>query len=172
MFALSGDVVNVRIDTVPRTESTMALVQFSKDEAAENAIRNSKVALRGVIGRVTASRCTIDVIPPVDAVFGKPMTVGRHVMATSHGREDYRESKESAIQKSRRVIAKVLLEISHRTTWTIPVGELEKLEGRESYKQGKTGENRYRSRSRSRSDNRRRTRDDDRWDRSRHNKDY
>lgn len=163
--ACHGDVVNVKIVPLEKKSTMMALVQFSTEDGAQTACRDPKLNIRGVVGRITPSRVTIDVIPPVDAVFGKPMTVGKHVMAINPSKHDTTSQREYIMKQVSSIAAKVLVDISKRTNWEIPDGEIERLIATKSPSRRHSDRDRRRSRSRSRSTRRRRTRDEEEWER-------
>jgi hypothetical protein len=162
-FACHGDVVNVKIVPLEKKSTLMALVQFSMEDGAQSACRDPKLNIRGVVGRITPSRVTIDVIPPVDAVFGKPMTVGKHVMAINPSKHDTTTQREYIMKQVSSIAAKILVDISKRTDWVIPDGEIERLIATKS--PSRRHSDTRRSRSRSRSTRRRRTRDEEEWER-------
>ena len=83
LFENFGNIQQVKLDKAPKSDDLIAFVQFTNDEGSIDALRTQSVHFRDRLLRVSPSRVTIDVIPPIDAVFGKPMTVGRHVMAVN-----------------------------------------------------------------------------------------
>lgn len=83
LFENFGNILQVKLDKAPKADDLIAFVQFTNDEGSIEALRTQSVHFRDRVLRISPSRVTIDVIPPIDAVFGKPMTVGRHVMAVN-----------------------------------------------------------------------------------------
>lgn len=124
-----GPIERVHFDLTEPDQQRMAFVQFQTEQAASQAVRMSRIVVNGLTMRISPSRVTIDVIPPTDAVFGKPLTVGRHVMAVnpSHGRGRSTARREAAYDAACLAAADVLLSISDRTGWRIPEGEIERL---------------------------------------------
>jgi hypothetical protein len=109
----------------------MAFVQFHSEEAANAAVRVSKWNVHGHSLRVSFSRITVDVIPPTDAVFGKPITLGRHVMAVNPSLNRHRmaQKREACFHASCKEAANVLEAIAKRTGWHVSPAELERLRG-------------------------------------------
>jgi|LauGreDrversion4_2_1035121.scaffolds.fasta_scaffold48906_4 hypothetical protein len=124
-----GEIQYLRVDAVPGSSRKVALVQYAEEGAAETAIGSVHLNLNGVIVRPRRSSITIEVIPPTDAVFGKPMTVGRHVMAVNHSREQRGRNSEQKrkSQRAREAAAAVLEQVSRRTGWEIPDGAINSL---------------------------------------------
>jgi RNA recognition motif-containing protein len=127
-----GPVERVHFEVEEAEQTRMALVQFQSEEVASQAIRASRLTFKGSSMRISPSRVTIDVIPPTDAVFGKPLTVGRHVMAVnpSHSRGRTSALREAAYEKACHAAADVLVSISERTGWPVPAGEIQRLRNR------------------------------------------
>lgn len=124
-----GEIQYIRLDSVAGSSTKVALVQFVDESVAQNLVRKTQIRIRSEPARVRQSAITIEVIPPTDAVFGKPMTVGRHVMAVNLSR-DQRTNDSELRAKTRRVresIRTVLHKISSTTGWTIPSGAFENI---------------------------------------------
>lgn len=94
----------------------MAFIQFASEDASLEAIRLQNVPIRERTLRITPSKITIEVIPPTDAVFGKPMTVGRHVMAVNPSilSADRSKRREEAMKAVDLAAADVVRQISER----------------------------------------------------------
>lgn len=129
VFASCGTVERVHFDKAESDPLRMAFIQFSSDHSAQQAVRMSRTTVRGSTIRVSPSRVTIDVIPPTDAVFGKPLTVGRHVMAVNPSSDRGRgvARREAAYDAASQAASEVLLSISNRTDWKIAPTEIERL---------------------------------------------
>ena len=129
-----GEIEKILFDRNEGQSTKMAFVQFKTESGAAEAMRLSLLFIRGERSRITQSRMTIDVIPPTDAVFGKPLTVGRHVMSVNPSVNTGLsvERRERSFRSSCQAAAKVLEAISSRSGWEVPAGELDKLMGRSS----------------------------------------
>ena len=129
LFDRFGVIDRFFFDKADGDELRMAFVQFSSEEAASEAVRLSRVSLMGVSMRITHSRVTIDVIPPTDAVFGKPLTVGRHVMAVNPSQTRHRSlaRRDEAIAAASRAAADVLQAIAARTGFEVSSNEIKYL---------------------------------------------
>jgi RNA recognition motif-containing protein len=115
LFQNFGDICQVKLDETEVPENKMALVQFASDEAAFDSMRVRNISFSNTSLRISPSKITIDVIPPTDAVFGKPMTVGHHVMAVnpsniSHDKFRKREEAMKAVDLAASKIEKSLAE--------------------------------------------------------------
>lgn len=128
-FNRFGPVERLSFDKAEADELRMAFVQFGSEEAASEAVRFSRVHFMGQSMRITHSRITIDVIPPTDAVFGKPLTVGRHVMAVNPSLNRHRSlsRRVDAIAAASRAAATVLQAIATRTGVEISRDEIKQL---------------------------------------------
>lgn len=129
-----GEIERILFDRSEGQPTKMAFVQFKSESGAIEAMRLSRLYHRGENMRITQSRITIDVIPPTDAVFGKPLTVGRHVMSVNPSVNTGLsvEKRERSFRSSCQAAIKVLEAISSRTGWEVPEGEQQKLLGRSS----------------------------------------
>ena len=117
-----GQIQYVRVDPNSSGTEKVALVQYEDEQSAEDLVRQVNVRVVDRICKVRPSSITIEVIPPTDAVFGKPMTVGRHVMAVNiskdnRGRDRHLSEK---IRKSHESILAVLERVSVTSGWRIP----------------------------------------------------
>ena len=117
LFETFGTVSSSKVDKKPGDSTYMALVQFYDESSAQDALRCSRVHFKGSLLPVTPARTTIEVIPPTDAVFGKPMTVGRHVMAVNPSKYSHSQQnrREATMKKVRAAEARILLNIAERT---------------------------------------------------------
>ena len=117
-----GEIQYLRVDAVPGSSRKVALVQYADESATDAAIGAINLSLDGFKVRCRRSSITIEVIPPTDAVFGKPMTVGRHVMAVNHSREQRSRNSDQQRkgQRAREAAASVLEKVSRRIGWKIP----------------------------------------------------
>ncbi|EER06445.1 RNA-binding protein, putative [Perkinsus marinus ATCC 50983] len=79
MFGHFGEIKESSIDVSPYDQCQFALVEFQNEAAAQEAIRVGEIPYRGRVVRVEKSKETVKLYPPTDVVFGKPMTIGRHV---------------------------------------------------------------------------------------------
>lgn len=82
-FLAFGSVQTFKVDRRSGDYPRMALIQFVDEQSAYDALRCSRIYCGDSVLVAALSRVTIEVIPPMDAVLGKPMTVGRHVMAVN-----------------------------------------------------------------------------------------
>jgi hypothetical protein len=124
-----GEIQYLRLDSIPGSTQKVALVQYADEGAAEAAIVRIHLQLDGGNVRVGRSSITIEVIPPTDAVFGKPMTVGRHVMAVNHSRDQRGRKTDHTrkVQKAREAAVAVLQKLSRKTGWVLPEGAIRAL---------------------------------------------
>jgi hypothetical protein len=147
-----GEITAMRVDTPSGGQGLMALIQFSDESAALALLNSHLLKLSGAFLRVSPSRITIDVIPPIDAVFGKPMTVGNHVMAINPSRASGRLAGKTrdVMHKVDRAAYEVLQGISKRTGWQIPQEELERfLKDTPDHSRKRSRSSSFRRRSRS-----------------------
>ncbi|KAF4658084.1 hypothetical protein FOL47_008191 [Perkinsus chesapeaki] len=79
MFGHFGEIKESSIDVSPYDQAQFALVEFRNEAAAQEAIRVGEIPYRGRVVRVEKAKETVKLYPPTDVVFGKPMTIGRHV---------------------------------------------------------------------------------------------
>jgi RNA recognition motif-containing protein len=124
-----GVIEKVHFDQAHDQPSQLALIQFADENGAFEAMKLSTVYLIGHPCRVSQSRITIDVIPPTDAVFGKPLTVGRHVMSVNpsvHSGSTVAR-RERAFEKACQRAAHILDEIAGRTNAHVPDSEIRRL---------------------------------------------
>jgi len=165
-FQAFGEIQYIRLDPVPRKHESVALIQYSSEEPAHDAVSRIQLRVGDSVLRIMPSSITIEVIPPTDAIFGKPLTIGRHVMAVNPSLRDHRvtsERRHRSMAKVSEAAIRVLKNVSDRTGWTIPessIKELEngKLQGESTGKSHRSSRRSSYSRSRSR-DRRRRSRD-------------
>ena len=124
-----GEIQYVRMDAVNGGGDKVALVQYADEKSAEELVRQVQIRILDRVVRLRQSSITIEVIPPTDAVFGKPMTVGRHVMAVNLAKEQRGRDREllHKVQHSRKELISVLERISRSTGWRIPDRTLEIL---------------------------------------------
>jgi RNA recognition motif-containing protein len=129
-FQIFGEIQYIRVDKVHHKTENMALIQFSAEESARHAILRTQMRIQGQSARIMPSSITIEVIPPTDAVFGKPMTVGRHVMSVNPSSRDHRvtsEKRRRTMDKVRKAAVEVLENICARTGWRVPADSLDAL---------------------------------------------
>ena len=128
-LANCGVIEKVHFDQARDQPSKLALVQFTDENGAFEAMKLSTVYLMGQPCRVSQSRITIDVIPPTDAVFGKPLTVGRHVMSVNPSAHSGSAvaRRERAFEAACHCAADILEEIAGRTNTHIPDNEIRRL---------------------------------------------
>jgi hypothetical protein len=145
VFSDCGEIDKLRLDQASNEPTKMCFIQFADDIGASNALHYGELSYRGRRMRITQSKVTIDVIPPTDAVFGKPMTVGRHVMSvnTQVLRGSAKAKREHSLRDFCEATAKILLRISQQTGHSIPDGSIEELlstreDSRRGVRTGKT----------------------------------
>lgn len=124
-----GSIERIHFDKADGEINKQAFVQFSSEHDAVEAVRLGRMSIHATIMRISHSRITIDVIPPTDAVFGKPVTVGRHVMAVnpSENRHKTLAKRDEALGEASKAAARVLESISARTGWEVSTDELRRL---------------------------------------------
>lgn len=129
LFAAFGSVNSVRIDKCPNQDLNMALIEFVDSTSANDALSRARINCAAHVLVVKPSQITIDVIPPTDVVFGKPMTVGRHVMAVNHSMSTtaQRLKRETAMRSVKKAAVQILQNISKRIDHPIPDEEIEAL---------------------------------------------
>lgn len=129
IFSTHGEVIKVKLESSPKDGQHMAFVQFESEEAARDSLTRPSLTLGDKLIRITPSRVTIDVIPPTDAVFGKPITVGKHVMAVNPSKMSNSaiSRQESTLRAVHQAAVSVLQAISERTGTRIDADELERL---------------------------------------------
>ena len=126
-----GSVERVHFDKADAEDLRMAFVQYTIEDGASSATRSGRLTLMGRSMRISPSRITIDVIPPTDAVFGKPLTVGRHVMAINPSQNRHRAiaKRDAAAESASHAAAGVLEAIATRTGWQVSSDEIKRLRG-------------------------------------------
>ncbi len=87
-----------------------ALLEFERVQDAESLLLRVDLSVRGRLLRVAPSKRTVVAYTPSDVVFGKPMTIGRHVMAVNptNVTSALREKRERSMKRFRDVVDSLL----------------------------------------------------------------
>ena len=128
-FETFGEIQYVRVDLKSSGDEKVALIQYKDEHVVDELIRKVQIRALDGVCRVRPSSITIEVIPPTDAVFGKPMTVGRHVMAVNISKESRGRDAQlpQKVRRSHDAILSVLERISASSGWHISQSTIDSL---------------------------------------------